>query len=192
MAEPQAPVRTAAPSPAPSPAPSASTTISSPLEALEKDEILRTRRFCLVGACIGIAGGASATTLPVDPLVTKVFLSGVVAALLGLLLLFLRTRSLVEFRRPSTNAAWVLPGACATLAIPFFGSFSPAPILLVLGIYFTSLGRSFRLSLTLYAVCAGMQGLTGGLVIAGYRDTGLVHPVGLSSRDESWSRPWSR
>jgi len=164
--------------------PSVITTVSSPLEALEKDEILRTRRFCLIGTFVGAVGAAGATTLPGDPLVTRVFLAGVAAALLGLLFLFLRTRDLEQFRRPSTNVAWVIPGTCATLAVPFFGSFSPVSIVLVLGIYFVGLGRSLRLTLTLYFICAGMQGITGALVIAGYRDTGLVHPVGLSVKDQ--------
>ncbi|MEO8554094.1 MAG: serine/threonine-protein kinase, partial [Kofleriaceae bacterium] len=57
-------------------------------------------------------------------------------------------------------------------------------IILVLGIYFTGLGRSLRLSLTLYAVCAGIQAVTGALVIAGYRDTGIVRPTFLSTRDQ--------
>ncbi|HEY6034085.1 MAG TPA: serine/threonine-protein kinase [Kofleriaceae bacterium] len=176
VAEPHAQARQATPS--------VVTTINSPLEALEKDEILRTRRFCLIGAFVGLAGGAGATTLPGDPAVMRVFLAGDLAALLGLLFLFLRTRDLQQFRRPSTNIAWIIPGACATLAVPFFGSFSPVAVLLVLGIYFVGLGRSLALTLTLYAVCAGMQGATGALVIAGYHDTGLVHPVGLSVRDQ--------
>jgi serine/threonine-protein kinase len=160
------------------------TAVNSPLEALEKDEILRTRRFCLVGALIGLLGGAGATTLPGDPLVTRIFLVSVGGGLFGLLMLFVRTRDLVQFRRPSTNIAWMLPGTCATPAVPFFGAFSPVAVVLVLGIYFIGLGRSLRLSVLLYAVCAAVQGVTGGLVIAGYRDTGLVHPAGLSTRDQ--------
>ncbi|MEO6773697.1 MAG: serine/threonine-protein kinase [Kofleriaceae bacterium] len=176
VAEPHAHPRT--------PAPSVVTTINSPLEALEKDEILRTRRFCLIGTCIAVVGAAGATTLPGDPVVTRVFLAAVAAAMLGMLVLFLRTRDLAQFRRPSTNLAWIIPGACASLAVPFFGSFSPVGIILVLGIYFVGLGRSLRLTLVLYAVCAGMQGVCGALVIMGYRDTGLVHPTGLSMRDQ--------
>jgi eukaryotic-like serine/threonine-protein kinase len=160
------------------------TTVTSPLEALERDEILRTRRFCLVGSFIGVVGAIGASMLPGDPLVMKLFLVAVGLALVGLLFLFMRTRDLQQFRRPSTNLAWVVPGMCATMAVPFFGAFSPVSIVLVLGIYFTGLGRSLRLSLTLYAMCAGVQGVTGGLVIAGYRDTGLVHPSELSVRDQ--------
>ena len=160
------------------------TTVTSPLEALERDEILRTRRFCLVGLFIGTVGAVGASLLPGDPFVMKLFLASAVLALFGLVFLFTRTRDLEQFRRPSTNLMWIVPCACATVAVPFFGAFSPVSIVLVLGIYFTGLGRSLRLSLTLYAVCAVVQGVTGGLVIAGYRDTGLVHPSELSTRDQ--------
>jgi hypothetical protein len=161
-----------------------STTAISPIEALERDEILRTRRFCLVGSFVGAIGAAGATLLPGDPLVMKLVLGSAAAALLGLLFLYLRTRDLMEFRRPSTQIAWLIPGTCATMAVPFFGSFSPVSIVLVLGIYFTGLGKSLRLSLALYTICALVQGITAALVIAGYRDTGLVHPSALSTRDQ--------
>ncbi|MEO8842488.1 MAG: serine/threonine-protein kinase [Kofleriaceae bacterium] len=160
------------------------TTMTSPIEALERDEILRTRRFCLVGSVIAVVGATGATTLPGDPLVMKMFLIAVGCALVGIGFLFMRTRDLQQFRRPSTNIAWLVPGLCATMAVPFFGAFSPVAIILVLGVYFTGLGRSLRLSLTLYALCAGVQGVTAALVIAGYRDTGLVHPSELSTRDQ--------
>jgi len=101
------------------------TTVTSPLEALERDEILRTRRFCLVGSVIAVVGVIGALMLPGDPFVMKLFVVAVGLALLGLLFLFLRTRDLQQFRRPSTNLAWVVPGICATTAVPFFGSFSP-------------------------------------------------------------------
>lgn len=163
---------------------SGATTVNSPLEALERDEILRTRRFAFVGTFIGLAGGAGATTLPGDPVITRVFLVAVLIALLGLAFLWWRTRDLTEFRRPSTNIAWVLPGACAASAVPFFGAFSPVSVVLILGLYHVGLGRSFRMTMVLYAVCASVQGVTGALVVAGYRDTGLVHPVGLSTKDQ--------
>jgi serine/threonine protein kinase len=58
------------------------------------------------------------------------------------------------------------------------------PVVLVLGIYFTGLGKSYRLSLAVYAVCAGMQLLVASLVIAGARDTGIVQPAPLAMRDQ--------
>ena len=71
------------------------------------------------------------------------------------------------------------------------GVFSPAPVVLVLGVYFTGLGKSGRLAAMVYATCAGMQGLVGGLVIAGLHDNGSVHVDNLALRDRCGDRACS-
>ena len=151
------------------------TTITSPMEALERDEILRTRRFCIIAVFIALAGAASVPLLPGDPTATMILLSAVGLALVAIAFLWTRTKDPLKFRRPSTGLGWFVPAACVTTAIPFFGAFSPAPVVLVLGIYFTGLGKSSRLAFAVYATCAGAQAVIAALVIAGYRDTGLIH-----------------
>ena len=154
---------------------SSTTTISSPLEALERDEILRTRRFCIIAALIAVAGAGAVPLLPGDPTATALMLSAVGCALVAIGFLWTRTNDPVKFRWPSTGLGWFVPAAAVTTAIPYFGSFSPAPVVLVLGIYFTGLGKSSRLALAVYATCAGAQAVAAGFVIAGVRDTGLIH-----------------
>ncbi|MDB4958669.1 MAG: serine/threonine protein kinase [Myxococcales bacterium] len=163
---------------------SGSTTVGSPLEALERDEILRTRRFCFVGIAIALFGAASVPLLPGDPTATTLLLSAVGVAIVAMLFLLMRTYDPLEFRKPSTSLGWFVPAACVTTAIPYFGCFSPAPLILVLGIYFTGLGKSSRLAFAVYATCAGMQAFVAGLVIAGVRDTGLVRAPDLTRRDQ--------
>ena len=163
---------------------SSSTTIGSPLEALEHDEILRTRWFCFIGLAIGLIGAASVPLLPGDPTASVMLVTAVGVAIVAIGFLYNRTRDPIAFRKPSTSLGWFVPAAAVTTAIPYFGAFSPLPLLLVLGIYFTGLGRSIRLSLAVYAVCAGMQLLVSILVIAGARDTGIIHPSDLSKMDE--------
>jgi serine/threonine-protein kinase len=159
---------------------SGSTTVGSPLEALEHDEILRTRWFCFIAVAIGLAGGGAVLVLPGDPVMTKLVLGGVLATFAAAAFMYRRTYDPVAFRKPSTWLGWFVPAACVTTAIPYFGAFSPAPLVLVLGVYFVGLGKSWRLALAVYAVCAGMQALVGTLVIAGMRDTGIVRPYALS------------
>ncbi|HEX5059943.1 MAG TPA: serine/threonine-protein kinase [Kofleriaceae bacterium] len=162
------------------------TTVGSPLEALEADEIMRTRLFCIIGMLIGAGGGASALVLHGDPMITKLLLVAVIVALGGCLFLWLRTRDPIAFRRSSTQLGWFIPAACVTTSIPYYGSFSPAAVVLVLGVYFTGLGKNSKLSYAVYAVCAGMQLLVGVLVIAGARDTGIINVerLGLSTAEE--------
>ena len=137
----------------------------SPLEALERDEMLRTRRFCAIAILISLAGGASVAVLPGDPTASAMLLSAIGCAIVALV--FLRTRSTdaVQFRRPSTLLGWYVPAVTVTTALPYFGVFSPAAALLVLGIYFTGLGKSQTLALAVYLTCAGVQALLAILVI---------------------------
>ena len=175
--------RTAEPKRTPSHA--GSTTVGSPLEALERDEMLRTRRFCAIAFVIALAGGLSVMILPGDPTATLLVLSGVATSWVAIAFLLRRTRNPVEFRRPSTVLGWFIPAICVTTAVPFFGVFSPVAVVLVLGIYFTGLGKNTRLAFAVYAVCAGAQLVTASLVISGTtRDTGLVQIMPLSLRDQ--------
>jgi serine/threonine-protein kinase len=161
-----------------------STTIGSPLEALDHDEIMRTRLFCLVALCVAFAGGGAALVLPGDPTISALLLASVGVALVAIIFLYMRTHDPIAFRRPSTSLGWFVPAACVTTSIPYFGVFSPVPVVLVLGVYFTGLGKSWRLSMAVYAVLAGMQALVAILVIGGARDTGIVQPASLSKVDE--------
>jgi serine/threonine-protein kinase len=162
-----------------------SSTVGSPLEAMERDEILRTRRFCLIATFVAFAGAGAVPLLPGDPTATLLLLSAVGVALMAIAFLYYRTRDPIEFRRPSTGLGWFIPAACVTTAIPYFGCFSPAPIVLVLGIYFTGLSKSTRLAYAVYATCAGMQLLVAMLVISGAaHDTGVLTADTLSRHDQ--------
>ncbi|HEX3481155.1 MAG TPA: serine/threonine-protein kinase [Kofleriaceae bacterium] len=160
-------------------------TLSAPIEALERDEIRRTRWFCYVAFVISTVSGSSLGWLHGDPTACAIMLVAIAASALATVFMVYRTRDPVQFRRPSTGLGWVVIAAAATTAIPFFGAFSPAPVVLVLGIYFTSLGKSPRLAFVLYVVAAGVQGLVSVFTIAGLtRDIGLVQAGYLDLRQQ--------
>ena len=160
-------------------------TVNAPLEALERDEIRRTRAFCYVAFVISTVAGASLFWLHGDPTALSIMLIAISASGFATVFMLYRTRSAAEFRRPSTALGWLVIAASATTAIPFFGAFSPAPVVLVLGIYFTGMGKSPRMAVLLYVVAAGVQGAVGALDIAGItRDTGLVQAGNLDLRQQ--------
>jgi eukaryotic-like serine/threonine-protein kinase len=160
-------------------------TVNAPLEALERDEIRRTRAFCYVAFVISAVAGFSLLWLHGDPTALSIMLIAISASGFAIVFMLYRTRSAVEFRRPSTALGWVVIAAAATTAIPFFGAFSPAPVVLVLGIYFTGMGKSSRIAVLLYVVAAGVQGAVGALDIAGItRDTGLIQGDHLDLRQQ--------
>jgi serine/threonine-protein kinase len=159
------------------------TTIASPLEALERDEILRTRRFCMIALAIVLCGLGSIPLLPGDPDATMLLVSAGGVSITGIIFLFRQTADPTRFRSSWTQAAFALPAIAVVAAIPFFGAFSPAPVLLVLGVYFTGLGSSARLAIAVYALCAASQGAMGTAIIEHWsRDTGLVHADALPVR----------
>ena len=124
--------------------------------------------------------------LPGDSTASVVLLSAIGVALVAIMFLYLRTSDPLQFRKRSTSLGWFIPAMCVTSALPYFGVFSPAPVILVLGIYFTGLGKSQTLALAVYAVCAGAQGVLAALVITrAIPDTGIVQllPLGVA---EQW------
>jgi serine/threonine-protein kinase len=156
-----------------------------PLEALERDEIRRTRWFCYVAFVISAVAGASLGWLHGDPTALAILLVAISASGVATVFMLYRTRSPIEYRRPSTGVGWIVIAASATTAIPFFGAFSPAAVVLVLGIYFTGMGKSPRLSVLLYVVAASVQGAVALLAITGVtRDTGLVTAGQLGVRQQ--------
>jgi serine/threonine-protein kinase len=164
---------------------SSATTIGSPAEALEHDEILRTRWFCFIALAIALAGIVSVIVLPGDATASVLALAGGAIAIVAISFLYLRTTHPMAFRKRSTVLGWFIPASCVTTAVPLFGAFSPASLVLVLGIYFTGLGKSWRLAFSVWAVLAGVQGLVAALVISGAtRDTGLVRVPNLAVADQ--------
>ena len=159
------------------------TTIGSPLDALRRDEILRTRRFCAVAQALVLAGGASVPLLPTAaPVPTVLVLVAVVLSTIGIAFLYRRTTDPSRFELASTKLGFLLPTISVTAAIPYFGAFSPAPVLLILAVYFMGFASSVRLAATVYAVCALGQLVTAALVIHGFTpDTGLITAGDLST-----------
>jgi serine/threonine-protein kinase len=161
------------------------TTARSPIEALRLDEILRTRRFAAIGLFIMVGGAVSFPFLPGDPTYTKVLYGVLVLAGLGLGWLIYLAGDVDRYNRAPSAIGWFVPALCVTFAVPYFGVFSPAPILLVLGTYFIGLGQSLPLALAVYLACAIVQGTFAALVIAGrIDDPGIITGDYLSERTQ--------
>ncbi len=150
------------------------TTAATPLEALHLEEVHRTRIFVKI-CLILVAAVLGASPLVGGHPVAKLLMQG--SASFGgvvMLWLLLRLRDPARYDiREVTAVAYVLMAA-AFLGIVFYGIYSPAPSLIVLGIYFFSLGGSRRATSLIYASCALIQ---GGMALA--EGFGLMPDVGL-------------
>jgi hypothetical protein len=160
---------------------SSATTVGSPVEALHRAEILRTRNFCRVTIGIAIGGLAVLPLLPGDPIATYVFAAAIVAAIIALIYLHHRTSDPATFYDGwGVSIGWYVPAIAVCSAVWFFGPFSPVPVLLVLGLYVTGMGASFPLAFAIYITCVIAQGMSGALVIARVVDPGFILVDNLS------------
>jgi serine/threonine-protein kinase len=154
---------------------SASTTIASPTEALARDEILRTRNFCYMGFAIVVGGLAAIPFLPGGYYETRIFITCILIGALGMVYLLYRARDPATFfRGPGVSICWFVSAGAVNSAVPYFGPYSPVPILLLIGIYFVGLGQSRALAFALYIQCALVQAGAAALVIAHVADPGIV------------------
>ncbi|HTR51709.1 MAG TPA: serine/threonine-protein kinase [Kofleriaceae bacterium] len=160
-----------------------STTIASPIEALERDEMLRTRWFCLIALVMVFGGGASILIVPGDPLGARLLVVAVVLATSGIAFLYRRTFDLVRFRSRATLLGYYWITVAVMFAVPYFGAFSAVPLLYFLAVYFLGLGSNARLATAVWLTCAVGQLVIAGLVVTGTtRDTGLIDGSSLDLR----------
>jgi serine/threonine-protein kinase len=153
----------------------AATTITSAVDALARDEILRTRNFCLMGFAIAGGGLVAIPFLPGGYYETRIFVGFILVALVGVVYLLHRTRNPATFYDgPGVAISWYIAALAVNTAVPYFGPFSPAAILLLIGIYFVGLGASRALAIAVYLTAVTTQAVSAGLVIARIADPGII------------------
>jgi eukaryotic-like serine/threonine-protein kinase len=151
------------------------TVINSPLEALAHAEILRTRNFARICFPVAIAGAVALAFLPGERVATLLMLSAIALACVALIYLIYRTRDPAKFQQDFGIAlGWYVPALAVCSAVPYFGPYSPVPVLLVLGIYINAMGQRFGIALSIYSTCAIVQACSGSLAIFGIADPGFV------------------
>ncbi|MGE5183706.1 MAG: serine/threonine-protein kinase [Acidobacteriota bacterium] len=162
---------------APSAPASGATSIGSPIEALERDEILRTRTFCLIVALLAVVGAVSGIVIPGGDRDGKLVLFGAcIVGLLSMAFLLYQTRDPIRFRQKWTLLVWFFPAICVNAAVFYFGIFSPAPMLVVLGVYFVGLSKAGRMAIAAYAICALAHAAMAIYIVGGGRDVGIMVP----------------
>ena len=152
-----------------------SVAVSSPLEALYRAEILSTRQFCRIGFGIGLSGPIAIFILPGHPVTSTILIALMACTLGAIIYLYWRTSNPLTFHKGHGVAiAWYIPALSVSACVPYFGPFSPVAVVLVLGIYFTALSSTPRLSLTVFITQTTTQAVTGTLVILDVIDPGFV------------------
>jgi hypothetical protein len=173
-----------APPAAAKPGTTTSASAVSPLEALERDEILRTRWFSALIIAFALAAIVCVLVIPGGDRLARSITIGTCCIGIGAMLFMLyQTQDPVRFRQPRTALGWFVPAICVNAAVLFFGVFSPAPMATVLGLYFLGLSKSGRIAVAAYVICAASHAVMAGVVMSGGRDLGIISPA-LSLRQQ--------
>ncbi len=156
---------TPAPTPAPTPMP-VSVAITTAAEALENEEVQRTRVFIRLGWLASLSGlGAVPFVESTRPMVI-VF---VTALVIGMIVSFGFHQAFRDPTKFGPRSMWLLGVMSVTnacIAVLFFGTFTIAPIILVIGLHF--IGRSdLPVRRAVWAIAAGFHGATALAFISG-------------------------
>ncbi len=148
-----------------------------PADALRLEEVERTRKFMLLTVAICVAMGTSVPLLSGHPTIQKYLVPAIVVT--GLLAAFLY----YHFRDPENySTAKITPFAAWLAAMTFggvvyWGVFSAAPSMVVMGIYFFSRTQSLGAALFVYFECALIQGIASSLFLVGVMPDPGMYPM---------------
>jgi serine/threonine-protein kinase len=144
--------------------------------ALARERVLRTRAYIYMGLVVGGVGLIVVPALPGGYWETRILIFAIVVAIIAQLYLLRRLLAPETFHsRVGTIVTACVGAVVVSAAVLYFGPYSPAPVLLVLAIYFTALSETLPVALALYLACALTQGITSLFAIAGIGDPGIFH-----------------
>ena len=157
-------------------------TATTPFEAMEAEELARTRVFAVMS--LGVAAGVGvALTFAGGHPIAKLIVVGAMAVMVAAVVDYLRvTRDPARFTVPRMIVTGI-PGFVTILAgIHFWGVVSPGTAVMLFGIYFFSLGSRAPVAHGLYALGAG-----GHLVLAILIMTGAIPELAVIRSTEMMS-----
>src|SRR5262245_6386038 len=141
------------------PAPVASSASSHPslvaagtaADAMRDEEIERTRRFIRMGWLLSIAAIATVFVVEAPPVIAGLFISGLV---IGMVVSFGYHRAFADPRNYTERALMTLAVICTVnghLAVLLYGTYSAAPLLIVIGIHFVARTEAERVARWIFA-----------------------------------------
>lgn len=149
-------------------------TASSPLEALHLEEGARTRVFALFCVILDVLGLIGIPLLGGNEVVRNVLMAQLSANLVCALWLVHHLRDPSRFSQGVVLPMAMLAMVTGYTAILYWGVFSAAPAMIVIGLYFFSRSQSLAAALVVYSMAAGLQGGLAFLIM-----TGIVSDPGL-------------
>ncbi len=146
----------------------------SPVQAARHDEIARTRAFLHLVFAFFVVMPPCLIVLDGDPLVARVLLGAIVVCIPPSIWLYVILRDPERYREWTVVSVMMVITLTTYVGIYYWGIFSPAPALVVVGIFFFCRAQSARAAWVVYLACAGIQAVLVALVLSGaLRDRGI-------------------
>src|SRR5262249_47470200 len=164
---------------------SVAASVASPVEALRRDEIERTRIFAIVAFALTIGGIIIALSTSGNPIAQRIVIACSIPAGFATVwvLRFTRNAAAYDARRLLVPALFIILGAMG--GVYYWGAVSPIAGLLVYGIYFFSLGSDRRATTVVFVTIAVIHGALGAGILADLlEDRGLIRMTILGGRDQ--------
>ncbi len=153
------------------------TTTASPDDAMLLEEVARSRFFLAMAGLLGVAFLVSLTILGGNPTLKLVLAGTIFVVLVSVAVLYWQIRDPLKYAPHKMTVVAMITAISAYHGVFYWGVFSPAPALIVLGIYFISRSEGFRGALLVYLTCAVGQALLSGLILSGVISDPGLYPV---------------
>src|SRR5690606_7801194 len=153
--------------------------IASPRDALAMEEVERTRVFASLLLFVDAFGLITLPFLGGNDLLRRLLIGAMAINFVGAAWIVRHLRRARTTTSGPLVALAVFATATAHMVILYWGVFSAAPTILVLGIYFFSRGQHLPSVVAIYLLCAGGQALWAVLTLLGVLpDVGLARTEG--------------
>ena len=140
-------------------------TATTPLEAMQGEELERTRAFAKLAIAIGVGATLAVAGAGGDPDAKKIFAGSVLTMIIAISWLLITIRDPARFSTGRVVAAG-LTGFLAVLGgVNYWGICSPASAVMLFGIYFFSLGQFRKSALVLFLTGAAGHAVLATLII---------------------------
>jgi hypothetical protein len=150
--------------------PSLATSVTTAAAALRDEEVQRTRWFIAMGWAISLVGIGTTPFLATPRAMDILFIA---AMLLGIAVSVVFHQRFADPRRYSERSLMILAMVSvinAHVAILYYGTFSIASLIVVLGLHFVARTEAIRAARSIYAAAAICHAAIAGLVISGIID----------------------
>lgn len=157
------------------------TLVNSPQEALLAEEVVSTRNFALISFLLNIVGLASVPFLGGNEVLRNVLMAGMAICLIQSLANWISLRNPGNFTVGRTLVLALTAITTAYIAILFWGIFSAAASIVILGIYFFGRSGFTRSGYVVLGLCLILQASLVSLVVTGLMEDPGLFPLGDQS-----------